>query len=195
MSRTAEYRAWKQMYDRCYNKKNKMYADYGGRGIGVHPSWVGAGTFELFFAEVGRRPSGKHSLDRRDNDKDYEPGNVRWATKEEQARNKRNNVMLSYAGTTQCLAEWARCAGLDAETLSSRLEKGWPLEQALLTPASRRLVSYAGETLPLAEWARRLRVPFGVLRYRLAFWPLEKAMTATAHDVRGGPRLPRLQAS
>jgi hypothetical protein len=74
------------MKDRCETPSNRSYPDYGGRGIRVCERWH---TFENFLADMGERPSDKHQLDRIDNDGNYEPGNVRWATKQEQMRNRR----------------------------------------------------------------------------------------------------------
>lgn len=84
---TPEYGAWRNMIDRCRNPNNKHYADYGGRGIAVHPEWCS--DFVAFFVYMGKRPSAKHSIDRIYNEGNYEPGNVRWATREQQAQNTR----------------------------------------------------------------------------------------------------------
>jgi hypothetical protein len=86
-SYTPEYRAWQQMKARCLNPNHRYYPDYGGRGIGVYHVWVD--SFETFLADVGQRPSDKHSLDRIDNDRGYEPGNVKWSTYFEQNHNRR----------------------------------------------------------------------------------------------------------
>ena len=83
-----EYRAWAKLKERCFNKNVKQWNDYGGRGISVCTEW--RESFESFYRHVGRRPSNKHSIDRINNNGDYEPGNVRWATKVEQRRNRRD---------------------------------------------------------------------------------------------------------
>jgi hypothetical protein len=87
MSYAPEYKAWKSLKRRCLNPSSQAYRLYGARGISVHPAWIT--SFEAFFDHVGPRPSPKHSIDRIDNDGNYEPGNVRWATAKQQASNRR----------------------------------------------------------------------------------------------------------
>ena len=88
LHRSAEYKTWQQIKDRCLNKNNKDYMNYGGRGIMVWSEWVT--SFESFFSYVGKKPPNCKSLDRIDNNGDYAPGNVRWATSSQQARNTRS---------------------------------------------------------------------------------------------------------
>jgi hypothetical protein len=88
MSRTAIYNAWFGMIERCRNKKHKAYKNYGGRGITVCDRWCE--SVANFIADMGPRPSTRHTLDRIDNDGNYEPTNCRWATWDVQSRNKRN---------------------------------------------------------------------------------------------------------
>lgn len=84
-----EFRAWVGAKTRCYDQKNPRYPHYGGRGIKVCDRWLGANGYVNFLADMGRKPSRKHSLDRRNNDGNYEPDNCRWATKKVQAQNRR----------------------------------------------------------------------------------------------------------
>lgn len=91
ISLTKEYRSWENMKDRCFKAKDKQYHNYGGRGITVCERWIN--NPELFIEDVGLAPSSKHSIDRIDNNGNYEPGNVRWATNKEQARNRRRTVI------------------------------------------------------------------------------------------------------
>lgn len=132
--RTREYRSWQNMKRRCSDPKMKTWAAYGGRGIRVCAEWLGDGGFERFFEHIGRAPSMEHTLDRIDGDKNYEPGNVRWATRQEQDRNRRDNRQFTLDGETLTAAEWARRAGVSRQTLVWRVEMGWPLHEALTAP-------------------------------------------------------------
>ena len=126
-SQSPEYKTWLQMKSRC---RMSMY--YIRHGIQVCERW--ASSFEAFVADVGIKPSPQYTLDRIDNMKGYEPGNVRWATPTQQARNKRNNRLLTCHGETKHLDEWAAQMGLSSATLYSRLRKGMSEEDAILTP-------------------------------------------------------------
>jgi hypothetical protein len=130
-SRTCEYSIWQAMVQRCTNPNNKGYLKYGGRGIGVCDRWR---EYENFLADMGRRPSDSHSLDRINNDKGYEPSNCRWATLIEQANNTRTNKHLTFRGRTQTVADWAREIGIKQNTLVGRIRKGWSVEKALTAP-------------------------------------------------------------
>jgi hypothetical protein len=134
-----EYTAWTHMMGRCLNPQHIVYYNYGGRGIKVCDRWH---DFAAFLADVGKRPTPEHSLDRYpDNDGDYEPGNVRWATPKEQARNRRDTKMLTYKGETKSLCDFAEEYGIKRITLTIRLRRGWTVKQALTTPVASRRVS------------------------------------------------------
>lgn len=128
------FNLWSRIKGRCNNSKNKDYPDYGGRGIKVCAEWES--DFSEFRRYVGNlpKPEGKVSLDRVDNSRGYQPGNVRWATDTQQARNKRNNRVLKFQGLEMSLPEAAEKFGLSQSNLRSRLRLGWPLEDALGIP-------------------------------------------------------------
>lgn len=127
-----EYRTWNAMISRCYNVRYRQYKDYGGRGIKVCERWLE--SFENFYADMGPKPSPKHSLDRIDNDGDYCAENCRWATRIQQVRNSRHNHLISFGGETLCLSEWADRIGVHTSSLWSRLKSGWTIERTLTTP-------------------------------------------------------------
>jgi hypothetical protein len=135
---TSEYWAWRSMKQRCLNPNCADYKNYGGRGIKVCDRWL---EFQNFLADMGRRPSPRHSLDRLDNNKGYEPGNCLWRTYEDQNNNTRANRFLELNGRTQTMAQWAREYGLPAYSVSHRISRGWSLRDAVLTPLRRRIDS------------------------------------------------------
>lgn len=125
------YRAWDAMVQRCTNPLHKNYKDYGGRGIMVCAEWR---SFIQFAKDVGDPLSKKHTLERIDNSKGYEPGNVKWATHKEQSNNKRNNHLIEFGGITKNVTQWAEFLGIDRSLLKSRLRNGWQVYKAFLTP-------------------------------------------------------------
>lgn len=127
-SNCPEYRSWYAMRQRCGNPRNVAYANYGGRGITVCERWQH--SFQAFLSDMGDKPTPAHSLDRVDNDGNYEPGNVVWASKHRQSRNKRTNRMLTFNGKTQTLEDWANELGLCHATIHRRLKDGWDLHDA-----------------------------------------------------------------
>lgn len=131
---TPEFAIWQGMITRCTNANRRSWKDYGGRGIRVCERWIE--SFENFLADVGPRPSKDHSLDRYPNTNgNYEPGNVRWATIEQQSRNRTNNRLLTLNGETHCLIEWAEILGYSYAGLKDRIRKGLPLAQVLSAEA------------------------------------------------------------
>ncbi|MCI0737544.1 MAG: hypothetical protein L0Y72_00775 [Gemmataceae bacterium] len=127
--RTAEYRVWLNMLFRCYNKSADRYDQYGGRGIRVSERWKT--SFANFLADMGPRPSPNHSIDRKDNNGNYEPGNCRWATRKEQARNTSKTRLVEIRGRMLCLSDAAKDQGIDKSTVYSRMRKGESIEKAL----------------------------------------------------------------
>jgi hypothetical protein len=127
LSETRTCKIWKNMLDRCLNAAHKSYKDYGGRGIYVCERWVS--SIENFMNDMGPAPDGL-SIDRIDNDGPYCPENCRWVTREIQSRNMRTNRVISFAGQTKILKDWADELGIYPTSLASRLQK-LPLERAL----------------------------------------------------------------
>lgn len=126
---TPECEAWRQMKQRCLNKKGRFYRNYGGRGISICQQWMN--SFEAFYADMGPRPSKRHSLDRIDNDGNYEPKNCRWATKKQQSRNVRTNAKITHDGQTLTIVEWSEKTGIPYSRIRNRHKKGLPAHLAL----------------------------------------------------------------
>ena len=141
MTGTPEYRAWSNMIQRCHVKSNPGYKNYGGRGIFVCDEWRGDGRgwgFQAFYCHIGPRPSKKHSIDRIDNNRGYEPGNVRWTTQLIQHSNTRKNRYLTHNGETLHLREWARRTGLTHTTIAARIRRGLSIADVLLSDGMNR---------------------------------------------------------
>jgi hypothetical protein len=131
-TRTAEYRIWRGMKQRCSDPNCLAWPDYGGRGIAVCDRWKN--DFEAFLADMGPRPSARHSIDRIDVNGHYEPGNCRWATQKEQCRNTRRNRFIEVDGKRALLIEWAERLGVDASVVEGRLARGWSERDAVSKP-------------------------------------------------------------
>lgn len=127
MTSAPEYQAWSSMIQRCENPNAGEYQRYGARGITISSAW--RQSFEAFLAYIGHRPTDNHSLDRIDPNGNYEPGNVRWATKTTQQRNRRVNRFVPFGSEMVTLAEAAERSGLDKGTIRARLRRGWPAER------------------------------------------------------------------
>lgn len=123
MTKTSTYESWFGMKRRCLNPKNHAYDRYGGRGITVCERWL---KFENFLVDMGQCPDGL-SIERIDNEKGYEPGNCKWATRVEQARNRRTNVRAFYSGQSRLLIEISEMSGMKYSTVYYRAMRGLPL--------------------------------------------------------------------
>lgn len=127
MSKT--YKIWAGMLARCRTPSATGYARYGGVGIMVCKSWE---EFANFLGDLGEAPA-DHSIERKDNAKGYEPGNCRWATRQEQNENRRSVRVYEFGGERMNLTQWARKLGIKKHSMYERIEK-WPLERALTEP-------------------------------------------------------------
>ena len=128
---TKTYRIWHNMKQRCFNKNNQDYATYAGRGITICDRW--RNSFQSFLSDMGECPQGM-SIDRIDNDGNYEPGNCRWATQKMQMNNYSKNVYISYKGEKLHISVWAKRIGMSTETLQNRYNYGWSTERMMTQP-------------------------------------------------------------
>lgn len=129
---------WRSMKERCYNPRVDQYKDYGGRGIIVCPEWCN--EFQAFYdwaMENGYKEG--LTIDRKDNNGNYEPSNCRWATRKEQNNNTRANHLITHNDKTQTLTQWAQEVHIKSHTLLARLNRGWSVEKALTTPVKSQI--------------------------------------------------------
>lgn len=135
---TRTYYAWRAMKQRCHNPNHERYKEYGARGIQVCEKW--RFDFMAFMADMGEAPSSKHTIDRQDGTRGYEPGNCRWATMKEQAENTRlrsTSVFLTFQGETLTVTQWADKLNIPRHTIYGRIKGGWKTEDILtLSPHS-----------------------------------------------------------
>lgn len=140
MSKTKVYKTWLHIKKRCYNPLAHDYQYYGERGISVCSQWHD--SFECFRDYVSELPNfgiKGYSLDRIDNNGNYEPGNIRWATRKQQSRNRRITRMLTHKGKTQSVGAWAEEMGIPLYLIKNRIYKyGWSIERALTSPKQNR---------------------------------------------------------
>jgi hypothetical protein len=135
MTDTVEYKTWESMKARCYNKNNRAYYNYGERGIIVCEEW--RDSFINFYRDMGIKPKGL-TLDRIDNNGNYEPGNCRWASDADQCKNRRSNINIKLYGQAGCLSDWCKYLEISYHaTISTRISKlKWPIACALWIPLS-----------------------------------------------------------
>lgn len=179
-----EFWTWCNMMHRCHSVGYRDYPEYGGRGIKVCDRWRGPAGFAAFFADMGPRPSKRHSIDRYpDNNGNYEPGNCRWATASQQMRNTRRNRLLTFQGRTMCMTDWSNETGIPCTMIRWRLLKlKWSVERTLTTPVKPRVavryLEHNGETLPLQVWAKRVGIMAHTLSARIHNgWSVHAALT------------------
>jgi len=136
MCGSPEHRAWAGMRERCLGNWSSNHTEsYRRKGIGICKRWQ---DFNNFYADMGDKPSPLHSLDRIDNNGDYQPDNCRWATTQQQNNNKSNNVLLTYKGKTLTVAQWSRRLGISYHTLMSRHRSGWSDTKVICHPLGLR---------------------------------------------------------
>lgn len=128
MTKTAIYRRWQSMRQRCENPKNSEYGNYGGRGITVDPAWA---CFDAFLADMGEDFSPELEIERVDGERGYSKENCIWATRQTQQRNKRTNHRLTLGEETMTIVEWGERLKIKPNTILTRIRRGWPVGKAL----------------------------------------------------------------
>jgi hypothetical protein len=169
VGRTPEYHAWWSMIDRCSRETHRSYHRYGGRGIAVCDRWID--SFDNFLSDMGPRPSSDHSIDRIDNDGDYEPANCRWATRKQQSNNRCQTILLTIGNETRSVKEWSEVSPVSEDAISARLKDGWSTEDAVMTPPRRSgvslMVTIDGSTRSASEWSALSGTKSNTIRKRL----------------------------
>lgn len=130
-SHTPEYRVWNNLKNRCTNPNVPGYENYGGRGIKVCDEWI---EFSNFIRDMGKRPTVNHSIERINNDGDYCKENCKWATKSDQVRNRRSNIIVEYQGEKRILKDLAKEVGLNYQLIQRRMNKGLSIEESISKP-------------------------------------------------------------
>ena len=133
---TSEYGSWHSMIDRCFNRNSISYKRYGGRGVSVCDEWKN--SFQAFVNDMGNKPTDKHSLERENNNGNYEPNNCRWATKAEQQNNMSSNRMLTINGETLSISQWSKKTSIKPKTIYARVGRGWSSEDAVFKKVRKR---------------------------------------------------------
>ncbi len=164
---------------RCFNAKNRSYRRYGGRGISVCDDWLVYENFESWALSNGYKEG--LSIDRINNDGNYEPGNCRWTTSKVQGNNKESCVYLTYNGEKLTIAQWAEKTNISWSTIKRRLKSGWPVNDILTTRTTHETSSlnYKGEIFPLHILAKRFGIKRETLwaRINVSKMPVEEALT------------------
>lgn len=178
------WKVWSSMRGRCLDPKYDSYPNYGGRGITICDEWMA--DFQSFAEWAlangydSEAPYGECTLDRIDNNGNYEPHNCRWANIRQQQNNKNTNVVITYNGETHTIAEWSRLTGIAPDRIRRRLLSGWSAEETL-TLASRakcKHVTFRGVSKSLSEWGEEFHIYAGTIRRRLEKgWSVEDALT------------------
>lgn len=133
---TPEYKVWCWVKSRCNNPNDWNYHKYGGRGIQM--CWRWQSDFNAFLSDMGERPSPKHTIDRINNNGNYEPENCKWSTQLQQQRNRRDSRMIRLNKKELSLSEWSEMLGIDRVTIATRIDQlGWSVRRALTTPSNR----------------------------------------------------------
>lgn len=160
------YKLWRGIKDRCTNPNAEHYHRYGGRGVTICKEW--ADDYAKFYEYVGEPEKGM-TLDRIDNNKGYEPNNVRWTTRKEQANNRSTNVVITHAGLTMTLMQWSEHLGWKYGLIASRWKKGKRGDELFKEPEYEKgkVFEFKGKFKTLLKWSEETGVPYATLVWRV----------------------------
>lgn len=159
---------WRHIKNRCYNKNDPAYKNYGGRGIAVCDEWLN--SFESFESWALNNGCAEGlTIERIDNDGNYCPENCKWATMLEQSNNRRSNILVTYLGKTQTLTQWARELGKIPSVLKDSYHRGtFPPKDGGECARYNKLIEYQGKALTIKQWAEELNIKYGTMSYRVS---------------------------
>ena len=180
------YKIWGNMKARCYNSNNAAYRNYGGRGIKVCDEWLN--SFEAFDSwAMANGYSDDLTIDRVDNNGNYEPSNCRWATVKEQSNNTRVNVYYTHDGKTQSMKMWAEELGYDYALIRDRhkLHPDISFEELFVPKNKCIVITYNGKTQNIRAWANELQIPFNTIYSRYYRYGIEHPEQLFNPKVRG----------
>lgn len=184
--RESTHSSWSHMRERCLNRKYRHYHLWGGRGITICKEWA---TFAGFLRDMGLKPDVKGwTIERIDNNGNYEPGNCRWVTRSEQGKNTRRVHRYTHQGETMSITAWAIRLGFKPHTLRKRLVvEGLSFEEAITRPVTISgkdvLVTFRGKTATMKQHATDVGFNYEAVCYRIriAKWPIDRALTEPVH--------------
>lgn len=186
-SKTSEYCSYKHMLSRCFNEKHHHYVRYGGAGITVYPGWTGENGFKNFLEYMGNKPSRDYTIGRINGAGNYEPGNVRWETREQQSNNIRSNVLIEHNGRTQTLARWSKELGIPSARLRWRMKTGLDFDSCINEEVGLlrdRRVEWNGVTKTIREWSKITGFTRNRILTRLSRgWSVERSLTEPLRKV------------
>lgn len=186
MSDTRLYEIWRSIKRRCEDDRRKDYLIYGGRGIKICKEW--GNSFNAFYNwAINNGYNDTLTIERKDVNGNYEPSNCRWATKEEQANNRRDNQFLTHNGKTQTISQWAKELNINESTLRNRIQRGWADEEIFKKSAqSTHYITFNGETKSLRQWSICTGISYSTLQSRLHRfnWDVEKAFTIPSNNIK-----------
>jgi DNA-directed RNA polymerase subunit RPC12/RpoP len=180
LRQTPEYRIWTHIKSRCLNSNVPEFKSYGGRGISICDQWID--SFENFISDMGNRPSPHHSIDRINNNGNYEPSNCRWATQETQANNTRKNKKIEINGEKKKDAECAIEAGLNSQIVYKRQKRGHSGVNLVLPRRELMVFEFNGVAATIPEWSRLTGIKSATLYWRInkQRWSIEESLTKGA---------------
>lgn len=183
------YRIYKAMKSRCYNPRVPNYNIYGGRGIRICDDWLN--NYDSFCTwALENNYSDELSIDRIDNNGNYEPSNCRWSNRYEQQNNTSRNIFVTIDGDTKTVSEWARVYGISLHTIYGRTREGWPIVKAITTPSKGKKnldFEYHGVTKSIPKWAKEYGICKSTLKYRLlSGWSIEDALNTPVRQLKTG---------